>query len=254
VDFERAGALVTGGASGLGAAAVRALHAAGATVTIVDRDVALGKGLAAALGGRARFVEADVTDAGQVQAAVDRASDGVALRIAVSCAGIAPSGLTVDDAGVPHDPDLFARVIGVNLIGTFHVVRLAAARMVSSDPARGGERGVIVNTASIAALDPQAGQVAYAASKGGVIAMTLTAAHDLAAKAIRVVAVAPGLFATPMLPLDDAGREALGASVPFPSRLGEPGEFGALVRHIAENQYLNGEVIRLDGSLRLPLA
>ena len=254
MELRGAGALVTGGASGLGAATVRALHAAGATVTIVDRDLAGGEQLAKALGDRARVVEADVTDPGEVAEAVAVAADGVPLRIAVSCAGLGPSKRVIDRNNVPHDLETFAFVVGVNLIGTFNVLRLAAAQMgSSSDPLDDGERGVIVNTASIAAYEGQIGQTAYAASKGGVIGLTLPAARDLAAAGIRVVTVAPGTFDTPLMAsFSDEVRATLSGTIPFPRRMGEPAEFGALVRHIAENRYLNGEVIRLDGAVRMP--
>jgi NAD(P)-dependent dehydrogenase (short-subunit alcohol dehydrogenase family) len=254
MEIAGAGALVTGGASGLGAATVRALHAAGATVTIVDRNADLGKQVADELGDRARFAEADVTDPDQVQAAVDHAADGVPLRIAVSCAGLGVAMRTINRDNSPHDLDAFRFVVNVNLIGTFNVMRLAASKMAAtSEPLADGERGVIVNTASVAAFDGQVGQLAYSASKGGVVGMTLPAARDLAAVGIRVVTIAPGTFDTPLFAMaTDEIKQGLSASIPFPKRMGNPTEYGALVRHIAENSYLNGEVIRLDGAVRMP--
>jgi 3-hydroxyacyl-CoA dehydrogenase / 3-hydroxy-2-methylbutyryl-CoA dehydrogenase len=247
------GALIGGGASGLGAATTRRLHAAGAHVVIVDRDEERGAALASELGERARFHAADVTDPGAVQAAVDAATgQPVALRIAVSCAGIGWAGRVVGRRGA-HGLEPFETVIRVNLIGTFNVMRLAAAAMVENEPLESGERGVCVNTASIAAFDGQIGQVAYAASKGAIVSMTLPAARDLAPVGVRVCAIAPGTFDTPLLAaLPEESREELRRVVPFPSRFGRPDEFAALVAHIVENEMLNGEVIRLDGALRMP--
>jgi NAD(P)-dependent dehydrogenase (short-subunit alcohol dehydrogenase family) len=243
---------VTGGASGLGAATARALAARGARVAILDRDTRRGAEVATEIGGT--FCEADVADAGSVADALGRAAalHGPA-RIAVSCAGIGPAARTVDREGRPHDPELFARAIGVNLIGTFNVASQAAAAMASLDPVTAdGERGVIVNTASVAAIEGQIGQVAYAASKGGVAAMTLPMARDLAKSGVRVMAVAPGLFLTPMLEgLPAEAQASLGAQVPFPARLGDPAEFAAMVLHIIENAMLNGTLIRLDGAIRM---
>ena len=242
-------ALVAGGASGLGEATVRHLHDAGAQVLIVDRDQERGRQLAAALGERATFVAADVTDPGEVARAVEAAGG---LRISVCCAGIGWGERIAGRRG-PHDLAAFQSVIAVNLIGTFNVLRLAAAAMLGNVPGDGGERGVCVNTASIAAFDGQIGQVAYAASKGGIVGMTLPAARDLSASGIRVCTIAPGTFETPLLSgLSEETRAVLGEAVPFPSRLGRPAEFAALVGHIIENQMLNGEVIRLDGALRMP--
>jgi len=244
-------ALVTGGASGLGGATVRRLHADGAAVVIVDLESSPGAQVAAELGERARFVAADVRDEAQVQAAVDRAAALGVLRIVVTCAGIGTAGRVLGRNG-PHPLDAFAEVIAVNLVGTFNVLRLAAEAMRANDPL-GGDRGVIVMTASIAAFDGQIGQAAYAASKGGVVGLTLTSARDLADRQIRVVTVAPGTFGTPMLAgLPDDVRAALEAQVPHPSRLGDPVEYASLVRHIVDNPMLNGEVIRLDGALRMP--
>jgi NAD(P)-dependent dehydrogenase (short-subunit alcohol dehydrogenase family) len=246
-------ALVTGGASGLGAATARRLAAGGATVVIVDRDEARGAALAGELGGA--FAKADVTEAAQVEAAVAQAAGLGPLRIAVSCAGVGWAARTLDKTGKPHDLDLFKQVIGINLVGTFNVLRLAAAAMAKTEPEgdAGGERGVIVNTASVAAYDGQIGQIAYAASKAGVVGMTLPAARDLAPAGIRVVTIAPGIFDTPMLgALPAEKRAALAADVVFPKRLGDPAEYGALVAAIVETGYLNGETIRLDGALRMP--
>jgi NAD(P)-dependent dehydrogenase (short-subunit alcohol dehydrogenase family) len=243
-------ALVTGGASGLGAATVKRLVAAGAKAVIVDRDEARGAALAAELG--QTFVKADVTNAAEVEAAIAQAESLGALRVAVSCAGVGWAARTLDKTGKPHDLELFKTVVGVNLVGTFNVLRLAASAIAKSAPLEHGERGVIVNTASVAAFDGQIGQIAYAASKAGVAGMTLPAARDLAPAGIRVLTIAPGLFDTPMLgALPEEKRAALANDVVFPKRLGSPDEYGALVVAIAENGYLNGETIRLDGSLRM---
>ncbi len=253
MSVEGAGALVAGGASGLGAASARALAAAGARVVIADRDAERGEALAAELGEEAAFVEADVTDPDAVAAAVGEASSaGGGLRVSVCCAGIGWAERTAHKGG-PHNLEYFSNVIGVNLIGTFNVLRLAAASMSENEPDQEGERGVCVNTASIAAYDGQIGQVAYAASKGGIVSMTLPAARDLASRGIRVVTIAPGLFDTPLLAaLPEEAREALGAGIPFPSRLGRPEEYARVVEAIVANPMLNGETIRLDGALRMP--
>ena len=243
-------ALVTGGASGLGAATARRLAQGGAKVVIVDRDEAKGAELAKELG--AGFAKADVTDAAQIEAAIAQASAIGPLRIAVSCAGVGWASRTLDKTGKPHDLDLFKTVIGVNLVGTFNVLRLTAAAISKTDPVD-GERGVIVNTASVAAFDGQIGQIAYAASKAGVAGMTLPAARDLAPAGIRVITIAPGIFDTPMLgALPEDKRAALAADVVFPKRLGNPAEYGAMVAAVVENGYLNAETIRLDGALRMP--
>ncbi len=243
--------LVSGGASGLGAATVRRLVAGGAKAVIVDRDDAKGQALAAELG--ATYAKTDVTDAAQVEAAVAQAMALGPLRVAVSCAGVGWAARTLDKTGKPHDLELFRTIVGVNLVGTFNVLRLAAAAMAKCDPLDQGERGVIVNTASVAAFDGQIGQVAYAASKGGVVGMTLPAARDLAPSGIRVVTIAPGMMDTPMLAqLPEDKRAALAQDVVFPKRLGNPDEFGALVAAIVDTVYLNGETIRLDGALRMP--
>ena len=218
---------------------------------IVDRDDAKGIELAKELKGS--FAKADVTDPAQVDAAIAQASAMGPLRIAVSCAGVGWASRTLDKTGKPHDLELFKTVIGVNLVGTFNTLRLGASVIAKTDPLEHGERGVIVNTASVAAFDGQIGQIAYAASKAGVVGMTLPAARDLAPAGIRVITIAPGIFDTPMLgALPEDKRAALAADVVFPKRLGSPDEYGAMVVAIAENGYLNGETIRLDGSLRMP--
>lgn len=246
-------ALVTGGASGLGAATARRLAAGGARVLIADRDDERGAALAAELGAGAAFAKMDVTDPAQVAAAIAAASALGTLRIAVSCAGVGWAARTLDRTGKPHDLQLFATVIGVNLIGTFNVLRLAAAAIATAEPLEHGERGVIINTSSVAAFDGQIGQIAYAASKAGVAGLTLPAARDLAPVGIRVVTIAPGIFDTPMLgALPEDKRSALSADVVFPKRLGSPDDYAALVAAIVDNGYLNGETIRLDGALRMP--
>ena len=253
MKIEGTGALVAGGASGLGAATARLLHERGAAVVIADMNAEKGEALAAELGDRARFAEADVTAPEPVQAAVEAADEAEGgLRICVSCAGIGWAQRTAGKQG-PHDLEIFHNVIKVNLIGTFNVLRLAAASMIENDPDAGGERGVCVNTASIAAFDGQIGQVAYSASKGGIVGLTLPAARDLAGRGVRVVTIAPGTFDTPLLAaLSQEARDELGAQVPFPNRLGDPAEFAALACHAVENPMLNGETIRLDGALRMP--
>ena len=253
MEVNGASALISGGASGLGEATTRRLHAAGASVVVSDLDTGKGQALASELGDRASFVEANVMDEDQVQAAVDAAAgaDG-GLRISVCCAGIGWAQRTTSKNG-PHDLEIFSNVIKVNLIGTFNVLRLAATAMSENEPDSGGERGVHVSTASIAAFDGQIGQVAYSASKAGIVGLTLPAARDLASRGIRVNTIAPGLFDTPLLAaLPQEARDALGAGVPFPRRLGDPHEFALLACHIAENPMLNGETIRLDGALRMP--
>ncbi len=241
---------MAGGASGLGAATSRALAGGGAEVTIADLDAERGEALAAEIGGE--FVAADVTDPQDVSAAVERAAetDG-GLRISVCCAGIGWAERLARSRG-PHDLEYFSNVIKVNLIGTFNVLRLAAAAMIGNEPDAGGERGVCVNTASVAAFDGQIGQVAYSASKGGIVGMTLPAARDVASRGVRVMTIAPGLFDTPLLAgLPEAARESLGATIPFPSRLGRPEEYALLVGQIVANPMLNGETIRLDGAIRM---
>jgi 3-hydroxyacyl-CoA dehydrogenase / 3-hydroxy-2-methylbutyryl-CoA dehydrogenase len=245
--------LVTGGASGLGEATVRMTVAAGGRAVILDRPGSAGEDLARELGERTTFAAADVTSGTEVAAAIAHALDRFGkLHVAVNCAGVGAAMRTITKQG-PMSLELFAKVIAVNLTGTFNVLRLAAAEMAKNAPNGEGERGVVVNTASAAAFDGQIGQAAYSASKGGVVSMTLPVARDLAGVGIRVMTIAPGTFDTPMLAmLPDEQRQALGAQIPFPSRLGRPAEFAALVRHIVENPYLNGETIRLDGSLRMP--
>jgi NAD(P)-dependent dehydrogenase (short-subunit alcohol dehydrogenase family) len=241
-------AVVTGGASGLGLATVKRLAKAGAQVTVVDLPNSAGAEQAAALG--ATFAAADVTSEADVSAALDLAAQRGPIRIAVNCAGVGWAGRVLGKNGV-LPLDAFTAVINVNLIGTFNVIRLAAERIAATDPVD-GERGVIVNTASVAAFEGQIGQAAYSASKGGVVGMTLPIARDLADKLIRVVTIAPGLFLTPMLQgLPPEAQESLGRQVPHPSRLGDPAEYAALVEHIVSNPMLNGEVIRLDGAIRM---
>jgi NAD(P)-dependent dehydrogenase (short-subunit alcohol dehydrogenase family) len=246
-------ALVTGGASGLGAATVRELIAAGSQVMIVDRPQSDGAALAEALGAGAAFAAADVTSDADVTAAVQRTVERFgAIHINVNCAGTGAAMKTTSKAGA-MPLELFAKVIEINLVGTFNVLRLCAVQMAKNAPNADGERGVIVNTASVAAFDGQIGQAAYSASKGGVVSMTLPIARDLAPVGIRVCTIAPGTFDTPMLAmLPEPQRQALAAQVPFPPRLGRPPEFAALARHIVENPMLNGETIRLDGALRMP--
>ena len=251
MDVRDVVALVSGGASGLGEACVRRLVAAGAKVAILDRDVARGEALIAELGEATLFCEADVTETATIERAIERAEALGPVRVALSCAGIGIGARTVNRDGAPHDLDAFERVIRVNLLGTFNLLRLAAAAMARHEPVA-GERGVIVNTASVAAFDGQVGQVAYSASKGGVVGLTLPAARDLSKVLVRVVTIAPGSFDTPMLgKMPDEAREHLAAAIPHPRRLGAPEEFSALALHIIENAYLNGEVIRLDGALRM---
>ncbi|KQR25921.1 SDR family NAD(P)-dependent oxidoreductase [Microbacterium sp. Leaf151] len=250
MDIAGASALVAGGASGLGLATARRLTAAGANVTIVDLPSSNGATVAEGLGGS--FVAADVTDADQIADAAARAAEAGPLRVVVNCAGIAPPAKVLDREGVPSALADFERVIRVNLIGTYNVVAQTSAVMAKTDPAEGGDRGVIVNTASVAAFDGQVGQPAYAASKGGVHAMTLPIARELARHGIRVVTIAPGIMETPMLKgLPQAAQDSLGQQVPYPSRLGAPDEYARLVLAIVDNGYLNGETIRLDGAIRM---
>jgi len=244
--------IVTGGASGLGRAAVEAIMAAGGRAVVLDVNAETGQAAEQALGSAARFAQADVTSEEQVQRAVDLAISAFGgLHGVVNAAGIGPAAKVLGKNG-PHALDLFEKTIRINLVGTFNVIRLAAAAMAKNTPEASGERGVIVNTASIAAYDGQIGQPAYAASKGGIVALTLPVAREFASIGIRVVTIAPGIFDTPLLAaLPEAARVSLGQQVPFPSRLGRPNEYGALARHIIENEMLNGEVIRLDGALRM---
>ncbi len=248
---ERTVALVTGGASGLGGATVERLAADGAALVILDLPGSAGEETASRLGDRARFAPADVRDEAQVQAAIDAARELGELRIAVSCAGVATPGRVIGRRG-PLSLDTFRTVVDINLVGTFNVLRLAAAAMLENEPVD-GDRGVIINTASIAAFDGQIGQAAYASSKAGIVGLTLSAARDLADKLVRVVTIAPGTFETPLLAgLPAEARAVLEQQVPHPSRLGHPSEYASLVRHIVDNPMLNGEVIRLDGALRMP--
>ena len=244
--------LITGGASGLGAGTSRLLAAAGANVVLADMNADAGKGLAAELGSRARFAAVDVTDEAQVQAAIDLALHAFGrLDAAVNCAGIAIGERVVGRNG-PHRLESFRRVLEVNVVGTFNTIRLAAAAMAGNAPGESGERGVIVNTASVAAFDGQIGQAAYSASKGAIASMTLPLARELAANGIRVVTIAPGIFDTAMVGgFDDKLKASLAAQIPFPSRLGRPEEYAALVAHIVENPMLNGDTIRLDGAIRM---
>jgi len=245
--------LITGGGSGLGEGTARMLAGAGASVVVADINEEKGKGVAEALGERARFVATDVTNEEHVKRAIQAATETFGgLHGAISCAGVGAAIRTVSKMG-PHPLDAFQTVLHINLTGTFNVLRLAAHAMMQNEPGETGERGVIVNTASAAAYDGQIGQCAYAASKAGIVGLTLPAARDLARHAIRVVTIAPGLFDTPLLAaLPERRRQALAEAVPFPQRLGTPAEFAGLVQHIIENPMLNGETIRLDGALRMP--
>jgi 3-hydroxyacyl-CoA dehydrogenase/3-hydroxy-2-methylbutyryl-CoA dehydrogenase len=253
MQIDGAAALVAGGASGLGAATARALHQAGARVVIADLNAELGEALASELGDMASFAQTDVTDAEAVKAAVEAAAGAEGgLRISVCCAGVGWAGRVSGKQG-PHDLDIYSKVIEVNLIGTFNVLRLACEAMNANDPDEGGERGVCINTASIAAFDGQIGQAAYASSKAGVVGLTLPAARDMSSRGVRVATIAPGTFDTPMLAaLPQERRDALGAEIPFPSRLGQPDEYASLALEIVRNTMINGETIRLDGALRMP--
>jgi NAD(P)-dependent dehydrogenase (short-subunit alcohol dehydrogenase family) len=253
VDVSGGVALVTGGASGLGAATAQRLAEAGALVVVLDLPQSEGADYAASLPGGARFAAADVTDADAVATAVELAAGAGELRVLVNCAGIGLPAKVVDKDGKPMPLEHFTRIININLVGTFNAIRLAAAHMVRNTPNDDGERGVVVNTASIAAFDGQIGQAAYSASKGGIVGMTLPLARDLARDGVRVNTIAPGTFDTPLLArAPQHVRDALGAAVPFPSRLGRPDEYAALAMHIIGNAMLNGETIRLDGAMRMP--
>ena len=250
MDLSNSVALVTGGASGLGRATTERLLAAGAQVVMVDLNAEVGQQVAAELGEAAHFVTADVTNEEQVQAAVDTATGLGALRLVVNCAGVATPGKLVSRKG-PLPLEAFTKVLNINIVGTVHVCRLAAAAMQNQE-ALGEERGVIINTASVAAFDGQIGQIAYSASKGAVAAVTLPMARELAASLIRVVTIAPGIFETPMMAgLPAEAQESLGKSVPHPARLGKPAEYAQLVESIVANPMLNGETIRLDGAIRM---
>ena len=250
MEIKDAVAVVTGGASGLGLATTKALLDEGAKVVILDLPSSKGEDVAQELGDRVSFAPADVTDEDAVATAFDLAETLGPVRIVVNCAGTGDAIRVLGKGGV-YPLDKFARIVNINLIGTFNVLRLGAERMAKTEPS-GEERGVIINTASVAAFDGQIGQAAYSASKGGVVGMTLPIARDLADKRIRVVTIAPGLFDTPLLAgLPEPAKASLGAQVPHPSRLGKPSEYGALAVHIVENPMLNGEVIRLDGAIRM---
>ncbi|GIX31331.1 MAG: 3-hydroxyacyl-CoA dehydrogenase [Porticoccaceae bacterium] len=251
MEISQTAAVVTGGASGLGAATARRLARLGAKVAVFDLNEETGKRLAEEIGGR--FLRVDVTDEGSVEAGLAAAEEahGVA-RILVNCAGIVSGAKTVGKEYAPFPLDLFRRTVEVNLVGTFNVLSRFAARLAQAEP-RGEERGVIVNTASVAAFEGQVGQAAYSASKGGIVGLTLPVARDLAEYGIRVMAIAPGIFMTPMMAsLPEKVQQSLAAQVPFPKRLGDPDEYALLVQAIVENPMLNGEVIRLDGAIRMP--
>ena len=251
MEIKNSTFIVTGGASGLGAATARVIAAAGGNVVIADVNADAGNALAKELG-RARFIKTDVTAESDGQAAVALAlKEFGGLQGLINCAGIGVAERTLGREG-PHPLASFSRVISINLIGTFNMIRLAADAMSKGEPNAGGERGVIINTASVAAYDGQIGQAAYSASKGGIVGMTLPIARDLARSGIRVMTIAPGIFLTPMLlGLPKEAQDSLGKMVPFPPRLGRPPEYAALARHIIENEMLNGEVIRLDGAIRM---
>ena len=253
MQIDGIGVIVTGGGSGLGEATTRALTQRGASVAIFDLGKSHGDEIAAELGDSARFFEADVTDPRQVSAGIDEAIRAFgSVSALVNCAGIGSAMKTVGKNGEPFDLDVFSRTVQVNLIGTFNVIRLVASKMVGNEPSDDGERGVIVNTASVAAFEGQVGQAAYSASKGGIVGMTLPIARDLARDGVRCCTIAPGLFATPLLMgLPQPALDALGATIPFPSRLGRPEEYASLACEIIENAMLNGEVIRLDGAIRM---
>lgn len=253
MEIQGGVAVVSGGASGLGEATARALVAAGANVIVADVDRVRGAALVRELGACAEFVETDVTQSEQVQNAFAAARRRGRLCAAISCAGVGAVMRTVDKQGAPHDPALFQRVLAINLLGTFHMLRLAAAALAENAPDARGARGVIISTASVAAFDGQVGQLAYSASKGAIVAMTLPAARDLGKLGIRVCTLCPGTMDTPLLAaLPEPARKTLAESIPFPSRLGLPAEFAKLVLHVIDNDYLNGECIRLDGALRMP--
>jgi NAD(P)-dependent dehydrogenase (short-subunit alcohol dehydrogenase family) len=252
LQVEESTFFITGGGSGLGAATARLLVENGAHVALADVDEEAGEQMASQIGSGAEFVRTDVTDEVSVQDALDSVVEIFgSLNGAVNCAGIGPAARVVGKKGV-HDLGLFTKTVEINLVGTFNVIRLAAIRLAENEPDDEGERGVMINTASVAAYDGQIGQAAYAASKGGVVALTLPVARELASSGIRVVTIAPGIFETPMLAaLPEDAKDSLGKQVPFPPRLGRPEEYAALAKHIVENQMLNGEVIRLDGAIRM---
>ena len=249
MQLQNTSAIVTGGSSGLGAATARALAQQGAFVVVADINVDAGSAVATEIGGQ--FMHCDVASEHDAVQAVNAARAHGPLRVLVNCAGIAPAARTLGKEG-PHPLDLYERVIRVNLVGTFNMIRIAATEMAAAAPTEDGERGVIINTASVSAYDGQIGQAAYSASKGGVVGMTLPLARDLARHGVRVMTIAPGIFETPMLlGMPKEVQDALGQMVPFPSRLGHPSEYAALAMHIVGNRMLNGEVIRLDGAIRM---
>jgi NAD(P)-dependent dehydrogenase (short-subunit alcohol dehydrogenase family) len=253
MNLQDAVAVITGGGSGLGEATARDFAAAGAKIVILDLPSSPGARVAESFGEKGLFVAADVVSASEIEGALASVAGRFGtVHVVVNCAGIGRAQRTVTKEG-PHSLDLFNKVVQVNLVGTFNVIRLAASQMAKNSPNAGGERGVIINTASIAAYEGQIGQAAYSASKGGVVGLTLPVARDLASLGIRVCTIAPGTFDTPMLALlPENARKALGAQIPFPSRLGRPSEYAALAHHIVENEMLNGVTIRLDGALRMP--
>ena len=252
MQVENGAFFISGGGSGLGAATARLLAESGASVFLADVNKEAGESTASEIGSKARFAYTDVSDEDSVRHAVDEARELFGeLRGVVNCAGVGPAKKVLGRKG-PHPLEDFAKTVEINLIGTFNVIRLAAAVMAENEPTGDGERGVIINTASVAAFDGQIGQAAYAASKGGVVSMTLPVARELAALGIRVITIAPGIFETPMLAaLPEEALDSLGKQVPFPPRLGKPEEYAALAKHIIENEMLNGEVIRLDGAIRM---
>ena len=250
MDIAGSAAIVTGGASGLGAATARKLANAGVSVVVIDLQDDLGEQVATEVGGA--FVHADVTKPDDVQAAVDTASEIAPLRVLINCAGIGPPQRTINRDGTPHDLEQFAMLININLIGTFNCIRLAAAAMVATEPMADNERGAIVNTASVAAFDGQIGQAAYSASKGGIVGMTLPIARDLASSGVRVNTIAPGIIDTPLLAgLPEPARLSLSQQVLHPKRLGMPDEYAALAHHLVTHSYMNGETIRMDGGIRM---
>lgn len=251
MDINGTSAIVTGGASGIGEATARRLAAEGAHVVILDLNEQRGEEVASEIGGG--FVRADVTDEEHVRAGTEAAAAMAPLRACVHCAGIGWAERTINRSGVPHNLETFRKVLDVNLVGTFNVIRLVASAMNANEPLEFGERGVIVNTASVAAFDGQIGQAAYAASKGGVVSLTLTAARDLSAAGIRVLTIAPGLVDTPLLgSLPEDARAQLAQSVLFPKRLGAPADYASLAMELVRNSYLNGETIRMDAGIRMP--
>jgi len=253
MEIQGSAAIITGGASGLGEATARNLAGRGVRVTVFDRNEERGKEVVAEIGANANFIGGDVTEPEDCQKAVDQAAEGGNLRIAVNCAGTGWVGRVINRDGTPHDLKAFEFIQRLNVIGTFNVMTRAAAAIAQTEPGEDGERGLIVNTASVAAFDGQIGQLAYSASKGAIVGMTLPAARDLSVVGIRVLTIAPGLFDTPLLAtLPEEQRDKLGESVLFPKRLGDPARYGQLVVEMARNPYLNAEVIRLDGGIRMP--